>query len=85
MMSQEMATKYVLVLGKCLQEPCVKISVVLCCATCMKVSAYNINKFWEYNWCKNVVIMSDCPMLEALYKYQLHHYTLSVLLALALA
>ena len=42
-----MATKYELVLGKCRQELCVKISFVLCCATYMKVSTCIIYKFLQ--------------------------------------
>ena len=43
----ELAAKYKLVLGKCRQEPCAQISVVLCCAVCMKVSTHNIYKFLQ--------------------------------------
>ena len=62
-----MATKYEVVLRKCRQEPCVKILVVICCATCMKVSTNNIYKFGMYNRCKNVIATSGLPKLEALY------------------
>ena len=61
-----MAAKYELVLGKCHQEPCAKISVVLYVHESKYIQHRN---FGKYNQCKNVITASGLRKLEALYKF----------------
>ena len=66
---KKMTAKYELVLGKCRQEPCAHILVVLPGATCIKVKTYTCTtytNFGKYNRCKNVITMSGLPKLEVL-------------------